>query len=442
MTFNPLICVPTYNNEKTIGAVVAALVKTRVPVLVVNDGSTDSTGTSALVAGATVETHSHNRGKGEALKTAFAYARKRGYTHVLTIDGDGQHEPADVPALLALAEKTPAAIILGVRQLALIPPKNRFGNRFSNVWVNWAMGKPQEDTQCGLRVYPADLLEAHRFRGSGYELETEAIIRHARANREIVPHPVHVYYPAERVTHFKPWRDATRIVLLVMRFLFLPRALWSLCLAALVACATVAAPKARQELSESDSRALALKQTTLPFTASQHIHFHGEKDSREADALFIVYPGRGYRLRVLGPLMVTLFDAIVRCGRYALIAGDKHHSGEILEADAAVPFFPVRALEHALQPLQNGEWRGNTFEGEGGVSAKLGPDRESFSDIDAGAGLGLKVLATTRVQDVVMPKKMKVSLSEGRWLEIENNDIGFDVPTEAEALSQVSCASH
>src|SRR5439155_390962 len=126
--------------------------------------------------------------------------------------------------------------------------KNRFGNEVSNFWVNLAMGRFGErklqDTQCGLRVYPmASVTSFPILRSHGYALETEILIRQARANKPILAVPVKVYYPPpeERVSHFKPSRDATRIVFLVMRFLFLPRWFWAL----LMLVASCAQPASR-----------------------------------------------------------------------------------------------------------------------------------------------------------------------------------------------------
>jgi hypothetical protein len=431
-----LVCVPVYNNEKTIGGVVSSLVAAGHRVLVVNDGSTDGTEASARAAGGIIERHSVNRGKGEALKTAFRFARAQGFSHLLTIDGDGQHEPQDAPLLLAAAEKSPDAIVLGVRDLALLPPKNRFGNRFSNFWVNLAMGSRFSDTQCGMRVYPADLEEA-RYRGHGYEFETEALIRHARDKKPIVPVAVRVYYPEERVSHFKPWRDATRIVLLVMRFLFLPRPFWTLALL-LAACASVSSAPVSSAPTVSKER--ALQQTTLAFSASQHLVYRDGKEKREADALFLSYPGAGFRLRVLGPMWVTIFDVSVRCGRYAVQMRDKTNGGELADADAQAPFFPVRALERALRPLRDGEWRGDTFVSNDGVRARLDGGREIFSEIDAGDSLHVTVLEETRVAGIVMPKRLHVELTGGRTLDIDNKDIGFDAPELEAALGGVKCA--
>jgi glycosyltransferase involved in cell wall biosynthesis len=226
--FRPCVGIPTYNNASTIADVVRRARAVCPDVLVINDGSTDGSGDRAATAGAWVETHPENRGKGEAIKTALRAAKDRGFSHLVTLDGDGQHHPEDMPALIDAAQATPDALIIGQRDQAAIPGRNRFGNAISNVWVNWAMGARLSDTQCGFRVYPTAIINHFRFRGRGYELETEVLIRQARARRPVVPIPVRVYYPPidERVSHFRPRRDATKIVFLVMRFLFLPRRFW------------------------------------------------------------------------------------------------------------------------------------------------------------------------------------------------------------------------
>lgn len=398
-----IVCIPTYNNEKSIASVVKGVLAHVPEVMVVNDGSTDSTEERAREAGARIVRHEKNRGKGEALKTGLRAAAREGYTHVLTIDGDGQHEPKDIPSLIEASQKAPAAIVLGLRDLAKMPEKNRFGNRFSNFWVNLAMGSAFTDTQCGLRVYPAGIADAHRFRGAGYEFETEVLIRQARDELPIVGHPVEVYYPPaeERVSHFVPWRDARRIVLLVMRFLFLPRMLWALLLFASCAPAVSASnPTGRVD-------------TTRAFSAKQTLRFDDGKDKRTASGLFIVYPGSAYRLRVLGPMMVTAFDVSVRCGKFVLDARDKSAKGTLAEAKELVRFFPVAELFEATSPAQ----------------------KRTVGEMT------VDVVEETVVDGVTMPKKLHVDIGHRVRLDIENEEISFDVPPENEAVGEIQCDS-
>ena len=161
------IAIPVFDNAKTVADVVTRARRECESVLVVDDGSRDGSGERAAEAGAVVLRHDLNLGKGEALKTAFAWAREQGFTHVASLDADGQHFPEDFPALSAAAEKDPRALVLGARSFADIPGANRFGNRFSNRWVNWAAGLQLADTQCGFRIYPADTCERFILRHRG-----------------------------------------------------------------------------------------------------------------------------------------------------------------------------------------------------------------------------------------------------------------------------------
>ena len=443
-----LVAIPTYNNERSIAAVVRGVLAHAPEVLVVNDGSTDATETNAKGAGARIVRHDVNKGKGEALKTALKTAEAEGYTHVLTIDGDGQHEPNDIPVLVKAAAAAPDAIILGQRRYEKMPEKNRFGNAVSNFWVNLAMGTKFADTQCGLRVYPASVVSRHRFRGTGYEFETEVLIRHKRSKRPIVGADVDVYYPppGERVSHFVPSRDATRIVFLVMRFLFLPRFLWALAL--FTACAPAVNRGDVLGLDQHDvivvkpsawQQQEALKAAARPFSAQQTIVFETGKDKRKASGLFIVYPGRGYRLRVLGPMGVTAFDVAVRCGKFKVDARDKSATGTLAEAREKVQFFPVAELLAALSLPENGAWDDNAYEG-GGVSASLHQSAPAFSAIASGE-LTVQVNAFDVVDGSYMPHELEVTIGTRAKLHILNDEIAFDAPPEAEALGEITCDS-
>jgi len=225
-----MVVIPAYQNAGTIGDVVKRAKMFCDAVMVVSDGSTDSTAEVAREVGARVVVHGSNLGKGEAIKHAISLAHDENFTHVVTLDGDGQHYPEDLPDILSRARSAPQALILGERDLlaANLPRRNRVGNAWSNFWVNLAMGTHFSDTQCGFRVYPVALMGAFRLHGSGYEFETEVLIRAKREGISVLSVPVRVYYPPMhlRVSHFVPWRDATRIVLTVIRFLILPRRWW------------------------------------------------------------------------------------------------------------------------------------------------------------------------------------------------------------------------
>ena len=140
-------------------------------------------------------------------------------SHVVTIDADGQHFPSDLPLFAEAMESTPDAIIVGARDLQAdgMPGKNTFANKFSNFWFKLETGIRLEDTQSGFRAYPLGHVDfTSRLFTGGYEFELEVLVFSAWKGTQVRNIPVHVYYPpeGERVSHFKPFRDFTKISIL------------------------------------------------------------------------------------------------------------------------------------------------------------------------------------------------------------------------------------
>jgi glycosyltransferase involved in cell wall biosynthesis len=215
--------IPALDCETTIGAVVRGTRAHVALVLVVDDGSRDATADAAKAAGAEVLRLPANRGKGAALRAGLAALRERGATHVVTLDGDGQHLPDDLPALLAASAEAPRALVLGARQHppGSVAPIRAFGNRFANRWVTIACGAAFEDTQSGFRVYPVAETLALGCRADRFAFETEVLIRAVRAGIPVRSIPVRVHNPPpeERVSHFRGVSDTVRIVLTVIGLL-------------------------------------------------------------------------------------------------------------------------------------------------------------------------------------------------------------------------------
>lgn len=222
--------IPTYQNAKTLLKVVADVHRVVDTVFVVDDGSND--GTAALLDKATgnerpekVLTHPKNCGKGAALKTGLTYARQQGFRYAVTVDADGQHRADDIPALLQAVEEEPDALAIGSRGLQHenMPAKSTFANRFSNFWFALQTLQRLPDTQSGLRVYPLRRLHGLRWMSARYEAELTLLVFSAWAGVKLLPVPVSVYYPPrdQRVTHFRPGRDFTRISVLNTLLCFL-----------------------------------------------------------------------------------------------------------------------------------------------------------------------------------------------------------------------------
>jgi glycosyltransferase involved in cell wall biosynthesis len=210
------VIVPAFEAAGTVGRVIDDLRATlSLPVVVVDDGSTDGTGATAERHGARVVSHGRNRGKGAALETGLRDAAAAGMRVALSVDADGQH-PAEAALAVLRASDDPEALVLGVRDLVRdgAPRSNRFGNAVSNFFLSRLAGRPLADTQCGLRRYPVRRTLALGCRAQGFAFEAEVVLRALAAGTPLVEVPVAVRYPppGEGTTHFRSVRDPARIV--------------------------------------------------------------------------------------------------------------------------------------------------------------------------------------------------------------------------------------
>ena len=205
-----MIVIPAFNEAATVGDIVAAA-RRHGPVLVVDDGSSDDTGARACAAGATVLRHATRQGKGAAIATAVEAARTRGASRIVTLDADGQHDPADLPALLDAAHAAPAAVIVGTRGDDALPPARALAGRVAGFWVNWITGESIADTQSGFRVYPMELFDDAAPRGGRFVFET-AILVDAVGHRRLVHEvPIRSAAYAARPSRFHPVGDGVAI---------------------------------------------------------------------------------------------------------------------------------------------------------------------------------------------------------------------------------------
>jgi glycosyltransferase involved in cell wall biosynthesis len=214
------VLIPALDCEATVAEAVRGARRFVERVLVVDDGSRDRTGELAAAAGAEVMRHEHNLGKGAALQNGMRALLERGMLRALTMDGDGQHLPAQIPPLLAASDAQPEAIVIGARKVdpGSVAPMRVFGNRFANRWVEIACGLALPDTQSGFRIYPLAATAALGCRAGHFAFETEVLIRAARRGVAVRSVPVDVYYPpiAERRSHFRPFLDTLRIIFVVV----------------------------------------------------------------------------------------------------------------------------------------------------------------------------------------------------------------------------------
>lgn len=231
------VVIPTYNNCSTIEHVVRQTLAKCYDVIVVNDGCTDNTSDIlSRIDGITIVEYSRNRGKGYALRAGFRRAVEMGFAYAITLDGDGQHYPSDIPLFLKANQQHPGALLLGSRSLEGVDRSkgSSFANKFSNFWVYVQTGRNLPDTQTGYRLYPLHKLAGLGLLTSRYEAELELIVFASWHGVELISVPVNVYYPSreERVSHFRPTTDFVRISILntVLCFLAivygLPLRLW------------------------------------------------------------------------------------------------------------------------------------------------------------------------------------------------------------------------
>ena len=180
-------------------------------VIVVDDGSTDATGAEAAAAGAEVLRHPANRGKGAALRSGLARAKERGFAWALTLDGDGQHAPADIPAFFAAAERTGAELIIGNRLAAAdqMPFVRRKVNQWMTARLATLTGRALADSQCGFRLVNLAAWSRVTLRMEHFEAESEMLVEMVRAGFAVEFVPVQVIY-GPGGSKIRPLTDAWR----------------------------------------------------------------------------------------------------------------------------------------------------------------------------------------------------------------------------------------
>jgi glycosyltransferase involved in cell wall biosynthesis len=204
-----LALVPAYNEAPRIGRVVREASK-YLPVLVVDDGSEDDTGQAAEAGGAVVVRHPQNVGKGAALMTGFGWAKEHGYDAVLTLDADGQHDPADIPKLVAAYDSGAGDLVIGRRDSRRMPFPRFFTNPFGSWLLSLALGVKVYDNQSGFRVYGERLLEGLKLESVGLEAEVEVIAAAVSAGLTIGWVDIRTIYGIGKRSSFHPIVDTAR----------------------------------------------------------------------------------------------------------------------------------------------------------------------------------------------------------------------------------------
>jgi glycosyltransferase involved in cell wall biosynthesis len=207
--------IPGYNEAPRIGAVIREA-RQRLPVIVVDDGSSDGTADVAREAGATVVEQRPNQGKGAALRAGFRRAIDDGATAILTLDADGQHDPREIPRFLEVGAADPAPdLVIGSRNFRAMPPVRRLSNELGRIAFSWAVGRPIPDNQSGYRLVSRRLAEATLASDEhGFAFEVEQITTCIRMGGSIAWVPIRTIYAGEP-SHIRPiahLREFVRIV--------------------------------------------------------------------------------------------------------------------------------------------------------------------------------------------------------------------------------------
>jgi glycosyltransferase involved in cell wall biosynthesis len=213
--------IPAFNAALSVGDVVRGAASSLSCVLVVDDGSVDETARRAEEAGARILSHPANRGKGAALRTAFEALKGQPFEALITLDADGQHDPADIPLLVEAFQKTRADLIIGSRErrFSTMSRWRRFGNRFSSSALSFFSGLDLPDSQSGFRLYSMPFLLETPVHGDAYDAEMELLLRAAAGGFRVGTVALRSFVADGRTgSHYRPWVDTYRICACVLRF--------------------------------------------------------------------------------------------------------------------------------------------------------------------------------------------------------------------------------
>ena len=224
MSIRVAAVIPAFNEAGAIASVVTGIRGIVDQVFVVDDGSADETSRRAAEAGASVLRHQRNAGKGNAVRTGLTRVMEGPFTHVLLLDGDMQHLPAEAATLINAAAESGADAVLGERRFFRenMPASRYHANRLGSVVLSWFIGVRLRDTQCGFRIFRIDALRRLRLRATGYEIETEMLVKVRRRGGKIASAPISAVYNG-RPSKLRPIRDTTKTCFLAVYYRYLER---------------------------------------------------------------------------------------------------------------------------------------------------------------------------------------------------------------------------
>ncbi len=207
------VLIPVLNESQAIGSVVESLRKRNLDVVVVDDGSTDDSGAIASQKGATVLRHDTKKGKGQSLRDGFRHIVERGYDGVVTMDGDGQHDAADLEQFIRLVERERPGVIVGNRMAKPdgMPWIRYLTNRLMSAIISLACGQRIPDTQCGYRYIDTGVLRNISLNCDDFEIETEMLMKAAKRGCRIYSVPIKTIYQDEE-SKINPLKDTVRFL--------------------------------------------------------------------------------------------------------------------------------------------------------------------------------------------------------------------------------------
>ena len=218
-----ILIIPVYNEGEKLAAFMKRVVEYFHPgdILVIDDGSTDGCVDNVSYLGIKTVRHSDNLGKGTAIKTGFKEGLKHGYEWIMTMDGDGQHEPSYIPQFLDFARRGEHSLIIGSRQCNFggMPFSRRFSNYTTSLLLSILAGKRIMDAQCGYRIYRADFIRHLKLKTTGFDTETEILLEAFRLKAKIGWIPISTIYRDE-ISHINKFRDTLRFTRLICNHIF------------------------------------------------------------------------------------------------------------------------------------------------------------------------------------------------------------------------------
>ena len=225
MNIEVVAVVPALNEARTIANVIRGVAPYVREVVVVDDGSSDGTADIAARNGAVIVRHESTRGKGSAVRSGLAHAlASPQLTHVLMLDGDMQHLPDEAPRLIAAAAESGADLVVGQRLFnrEAMPASRYYANFFGSRALSSFMGVPLADTQCGYRLFRADILRRMKLRATGYDIETEMLVKVGRLGGRIEHVQVSAVYNGAK-SKLRPVRDTTRTCFRAVYYRYIER---------------------------------------------------------------------------------------------------------------------------------------------------------------------------------------------------------------------------